>query len=90
MSVLVSEMSVLVSEEEFEPIRTISGSEHVGNLFLGIFVGLLVMLFTRCSQATHAVATLLPSPKHRGRNLLLRLGAIFVILLLMKVILLGP
>jgi len=79
--------TILLSEQDSEQIQpTMSVGGHVGNLFLGLFLGLLVLILDR----RRGVEQLPQQQTNRwARSTLFLVGAILVILLII-VFLIGP
>ena len=79
--------TILISEQDPEQISsTMSVGGHVGNLFLGLFLGLLVLLLDRRRGLEQ-----LPSQQTNRwvRSTLLLVGAVLAILLIIA-FLIGP
>lgn len=75
--------TIMINEQDVEQIRPVmSVNEHVGNLFVGLLVGLMLMLFDR-GQRTASMSVAQPKPAaRRGRRLLFLLGTGLLLFLL--------
>lgn len=82
--------TIILNEQESEPMRpAMTVGNHVGNLFLGLLFGLLLMLFDR----RHATEWQPDQPQERHgswqRPLLIFIGVV-LFLFLMVMLLIGP
>lgn len=79
--------TILLSEQDSEQIQPMMGvGGHVGNLFLGLFLGVLVLLLDR----RRGLEKLPPQQTNRWvRSTLLLVGAVLAILLIIF-FLIGP
>lgn len=82
--------SIMQNEQDREQTDyTMTVGSHVGNLFLGLFVGLLVMFFDRRRNLEQ-----LPQPPHNAAGSWLRssliFGGVLLLIVLFIVLLMGP
>ena len=82
-------MSSMVSEQNLDPIESMSIGKHFGNLFVGLLLGLVVTLFDRRSQSMAPVAGLRPQTRSWGRTLFSWLGGMLLVFLLIMLVV-GP